>query len=78
MVSLYPFSCSSFIYEFQLLFFGMVISVHELLTLGLLPILFTGDMSNRKFRNDKRVHLGALKYSESTSSMYVYPIHIAY
>ena len=21
-----------------------------------------GDMSNRKFRNDKRVHLGALKY----------------
>lgn len=24
-----------------------------------------GDMSNRKFRNDKRVHLGALKYGES-------------
>lgn len=23
-----------------------------------------GDMSNRKFRNDKRVHLGALKYGE--------------
>jgi len=28
----------------------------------LLKLLDHGDMSNRKFRNDKRVHLGALKY----------------